>query len=255
MVVARLLASFGTAVIMGWLWLRFGRGEWLRCRRAATHLEGTTPGTPSGSARQHDFLHAGGFLVIGGLAAAVLNVVVPASGCRRGRENPVLAVLVMAVLAVVLSICSEADAFVAASLTQFSLTPRLAFLVVGPMVDLKLIALQAGVFGRRFAARFAPTTLRRRRAVRVAGGVVAAVRRDVQAVLLVLVGGALLRHLIGDAYLNYVKEWLGPLVLVSGAVLVVLGLCWPSSTGVPWDSEDAAAQAAPIQRTATRPAA
>jgi uncharacterized membrane protein YraQ (UPF0718 family) len=59
---------------------------------------------------------------------------------------------------VVLSICSEADAFVAASLTQFSLTARLAFLVVGPMVDLKLYALQAGTFGRRFAARFAPTT-------------------------------------------------------------------------------------------------
>ena len=56
----------------------------------------------------------------------------------------------------VLSICSEADAFVAASLTQFSLTARLAFLVVGPMVDLKLIAMQAGTFGRGFAMRFAP---------------------------------------------------------------------------------------------------
>ena len=41
-----------------------------------------------------------------------------------------------------MAICSEADAFVAASLTQFSLTSRLAFMVVGPMVDVKLIALQ-----------------------------------------------------------------------------------------------------------------
>ena len=57
-----------------------------------------------------------------------------------------------------LSICSEADAFVAASLSQFSLTSRLVFLVVGPMVDLKLISMQTGVFGRRFAARFAPAT-------------------------------------------------------------------------------------------------
>ena len=32
------------------------------------------------------------------------------------------------------------------------------FLVVGPAVDVKLIALQAGVFGRRFALRFAPLT-------------------------------------------------------------------------------------------------
>ena len=42
--------------------------------------------------------------------------------------------------------------------TQFSLTARLAFMVVGPMVDVKLIALQAGTFSSRFAARFAPLT-------------------------------------------------------------------------------------------------
>jgi uncharacterized protein len=64
----------------------------------------------------------------------------------------------LAGLAVVLAICSEADAFVAASLSSFSLTAKLTFLVVGPAVDVKLIALQAGTFGRRFAARFAPAT-------------------------------------------------------------------------------------------------
>ena len=58
----------------------------------------------------------------------------------------------------VLAICSEADAFVAASLTGFSLTARLAFMVVGPMVDVKLVALQAGTFSRRFALVFAPLT-------------------------------------------------------------------------------------------------
>ena len=40
----------------------------------------------------------------------------------------------------------------------FSLTAKLAFLVVGPMVDLKLISLQAGTFSGKFATRFAPTT-------------------------------------------------------------------------------------------------
>jgi uncharacterized membrane protein YraQ (UPF0718 family) len=73
--------------------------------------------------------------------------------------QPVLSIFALALLAVLLSICSEADAFVAASLSQFSLTSRLVFLVVGPMVDLKLISMQTGVFGRRFAARFAPATL------------------------------------------------------------------------------------------------
>jgi uncharacterized membrane protein YraQ (UPF0718 family) len=69
-----------------------------------------------------------------------------------------LGILTMALLAVVLSLCSEADAFVAASLTMLPLLPRLVFLVVGPAVDLKLFAMQAGMFGRAFAIRFAPMT-------------------------------------------------------------------------------------------------
>lgn len=157
MVVARLVASFATAVIVGWLWLRFGRGEWLRMP-GRSHLEGTSSWHTFRLTATHDFVHAGGFLVIGALAAAVFNVAVPQEWLQTLSENPWLAILVMALLAVVLSICSEADAFVAASFTSFSLTARLAFLVVGPMVDLKLISMQAGVFGRAFAVRFAPAT-------------------------------------------------------------------------------------------------
>jgi uncharacterized protein len=73
-------------------------------------------------------------------------------------DDVVLGVLVLSLLAVLMSICSEADAFVAASLTEFSPTAKLAFLTIGPMVDLKLIALQTGTFGRDFALRFAPLT-------------------------------------------------------------------------------------------------
>jgi hypothetical protein len=52
---------------------------------------------------------------------------------------------------------------VAASLSAVPLLPRLVFLVVGPAVvgpavDVKLIALQTGTFGRAFAVRFAPVT-------------------------------------------------------------------------------------------------
>jgi uncharacterized membrane protein YraQ (UPF0718 family) len=64
----------------------------------------------------------------------------------------------MAALAVVLALCSEADAFVAASLSMLPLVPRLVFLVVGPAIDVKLFAMQAGMFGRAFAIRFAPAT-------------------------------------------------------------------------------------------------
>ena len=157
MVVARFIASLATAVIMGWLWLRFGKAQWLRIG-PRDHLVGTNPWHTFRLTATHDFLHAGGFLVIGGLFAAALNVLVPQQWLAAVADQPILSVLVLAGLAVLLSICSEADAFVAASLTEFSLTAKLAFLVVGPMVDLKLISLQAGTFSGKFATRFAPTT-------------------------------------------------------------------------------------------------
>lgn len=157
MVVARFVASLATAMIMGWLWLRFGKADWLRIGPRG-HLVGSNSWHTFRLTATHDFLHAGGFLVIGGLTAAALNVVVPQTWMDSVAAQPLLAILAMALLAVVLSICSEADAFVAASLSEFSLTSKLAFLVVGPMVDIKLVSLQAGTFGRRFAVRFAPAT-------------------------------------------------------------------------------------------------
>ncbi|GIF38970.1 permease [Actinoplanes xinjiangensis] len=157
MVAARAAASLIVAVAMGWLWLRLGRTEWIRLPRRSD-LDDTSQARAFWAACRHDVMHAGGFLVIGAAAAATINVAVPESWLQTLAADPLLSVLALAVLAVLLSICSEADAFVAASLSQFSLTSRLVFLVVGPMVDLKLIAMQTGVFGRRFAARFAPAT-------------------------------------------------------------------------------------------------
>jgi uncharacterized membrane protein YraQ (UPF0718 family) len=157
MVVARFVASLVAACTMGWLWLRLGRTDWMR-PPARPSFEGQGKGAAFWGSVRHDVIHAGGFLVLGALAAATLKAVVPAEWLQVLADNPVVSVLALAVLAVLLSICSEADAFVAASLSQFSLTARLAFLVVGPMVDLKLFAMQAGTFGRRFAVRFAPAT-------------------------------------------------------------------------------------------------
>ncbi|WP_155055660.1 permease [Streptomyces blattellae] len=157
MVPARLVASLLVACAMGWLWLRLGRTDWLR-PPARSSYDGQGRGAAFWGSVRHDVMHAGGFLVLGAIAAATLKAVVPETWLRTAADNPVVAVLALAALAVLLSICSEADAFVAASLTQFSLTARLAFLVVGPMVDLKLFAMQAGTFGRDFALRFAPAT-------------------------------------------------------------------------------------------------
>jgi uncharacterized membrane protein YraQ (UPF0718 family) len=154
---ARFLASLMAATFVGLVWARFGRDELLdRARRRHSH-EGSRLSVLAGTA-QHDLLHAGGFLIVGAATAATLQTVVPRNVLDTVAGSGALAAFALAGLAVVMAICSEADAFVAASLTQFSLSARLAFMVVGPMVDVKLIALQAGTFGGRFAARFAPLT-------------------------------------------------------------------------------------------------
>jgi uncharacterized membrane protein YraQ (UPF0718 family) len=157
MVLARFGASLLVACAMGWLWLRLGRTDWLR-PPARPSFEGHGRAAAFWGSVRHDVMQAGGFLVVGAMAAATLKAVVPAAWLHAVASTPVVSVLALAVLAVLLSICSEADAFVAASLSQFSLTARLTFLVVGPMIDLKLFAMQAGTFGRRFALRFAPAT-------------------------------------------------------------------------------------------------
>jgi len=157
-VVARFLASLLAATVVGLVWARTGRDELLE----RVHRRRSDPGPPLAvlaATAQHDLLQAGGFLVVGAATAATLQTVVPRSVLDTVAGAGPLAFVALAGLAVVMAICSEADAFVAASLTQFSLSARLAFMVVGPMVDVKLIALQAGTFGRGFALRFAPLTL------------------------------------------------------------------------------------------------
>ncbi|MFF0201240.1 permease [Streptomyces sp. NPDC005017] len=160
MVAARLAASLATAAVMGWLWLWLGQEKWLRpAVRHGGHQPGHSRWQEFRIGFQHDFLHAGGFLVLGAMAAAAFNVMVPPSLLDVFSGSPWLSVLFLTGLAIVLAVCSEADAFVAASLTGFSPTARLAFMVVGPMVDVKLISLQAGTFGRSFAWRFSGATV------------------------------------------------------------------------------------------------
>jgi uncharacterized protein len=158
MVLARLVGSLLTAVVMGALWLRWGRADWVTRRLPKSHDANASRWTVFTEATRHDFLTAASYLVLGAAAAAALRVLLPPWVFQHLAGHLVLAVVMMALLAVVLALCSEADAFVAASLTAIPLLPKLVFLVVGPAVDVKLFAMQAGMFGRRFAIRFAPAT-------------------------------------------------------------------------------------------------
>jgi uncharacterized membrane protein YraQ (UPF0718 family) len=157
MVAGRFVGSLIVAIVMGLIWSRIDRqGALLRVRSQIPEEGGGIWGL-AGVARV-DFLHAAGWLVVGAAAAASLQVFIPKMWLDAIATHKLIALPVMGLFAVALSICSEADAFVAASMRQFSMTSRLVFLVVGPAIDLKLAAMQWGTFGRSFAIRFGPIT-------------------------------------------------------------------------------------------------
>ncbi|MBF6302590.1 permease [Nocardia amamiensis] len=159
MVAARFTGSLATAVVMGLVWSRIGRPDWMLPHGGHDHCgTGRSRWEVFTEAARHDLLQASAFLVLGAAAAAALRVLVPPVWYERLAGQMVIAIVVLAVLALVLALCSEADAFVAASMSSLPLLPRLVFLVVGPAVDVKLFAMQTGSFGRRFAIRFAPLT-------------------------------------------------------------------------------------------------
>jgi uncharacterized membrane protein YraQ (UPF0718 family) len=111
-------------------------------------------------------------LVAGAAAAAVIKAVIPVSALTSVTSQPLLGALALMAVAFVMSLCSQADAFVAAALPVGGL-PRLAFLVLGPVLDLRLAVLYRHAFGGRwlvgYAAVVVPTALVATTACAVAG--------------------------------------------------------------------------------------
>jgi uncharacterized membrane protein YraQ (UPF0718 family) len=151
-------AGLGLVVAMavGWAVGARAKGPDLlrRGRAAEDHVH--EAGSPGGrwpryfSHLADDFTLLARYLVIGAGVAAALQTFLPQDVIGRVATTPVLDVLSLMVLAAALSLCSESDAFVAASFVQFGMASQLAFLVSGPMIDAKLAALYGGTFGRGF---------------------------------------------------------------------------------------------------------
>lgn len=169
MAVARFIAGLLAAVLIGLGWIWLGRplrgvddGSPGSACEEACGLHDHQPRTMSAMAETfrseltHDFIQSCGFLVIGAAIAATVKVCVPIAWMQALTINVVVEAAVLSLLAVIVALCSEADAFMAVSLTSFSPTAQLAFLAIGPIVDVKLMAMEGGAFGAGFLKRFVP---------------------------------------------------------------------------------------------------
>ncbi|HEX8371614.1 MAG TPA: permease [Chthoniobacterales bacterium] len=103
-----------------------------------------------------DFLDVAFYLVIGCMLAAVFNTSINREIVIMPLANNLwLATYSMEALAFVISLCSTSDAFIAANFVAFPLAAKLAFMVLGPMMDVKLLFMYGLVFRKKFTIAMA----------------------------------------------------------------------------------------------------
>jgi uncharacterized membrane protein YraQ (UPF0718 family) len=97
----------------------------------------------------HDFTDVIVLVILGALLAAGVRSFLNAEQLGQSTFPP-LAIALMIVVAFLITLCSEADAFVAAALAP-AIKPAalLAFLVFGPMIDVKIFLMYTRVFRPR----------------------------------------------------------------------------------------------------------
>ena len=160
MVLGRLSLGLVLAIIAGTIIARGGGGAALAAharKRGPQHDHDHSHNRLRGFVDHlmSDLLLMGKYIVLGAAIAAALQTLVPQSVFTGVLTSPFIGALLMIVLAFFLSLCSEADAFVAVSFIQFPPGPQLAFLAAGPVLDTKLVLLYGGTFGRAFVFKLA----------------------------------------------------------------------------------------------------
>jgi len=99
----------------------------------------------------NEFFEMGKYLVIGAFPGALAQTFIPRQSLLSVGHQPLLSAIVMVVFAFGISVCSSADAFIAVSFTSsFSRGALLAFMVFGPMVDVKNTLMLLKAFKPRF---------------------------------------------------------------------------------------------------------
>lgn len=106
-----------------------------------------------------DFFDVGRYLILGTLVASAMQIYLPTRILTSISTTPLLGILILMLMAFILSLCSEADAFIGASLlSSFGIAPVMAFLLIGPMVDIKNLLMMAKSFKPSFIFFFVGTS-------------------------------------------------------------------------------------------------
>lgn len=150
--VARLVGGFAIANLIGWLYSLHPDPHRLLTERfvsTSDHLvhEHGTPVHRSLTQFLIELRAVMPALVIGSALAGAAQVLVPRDALLAIGSDPVLSILAMMALAMVVAIGSNVDSFFVLSFASaFSPGAIVAFLLVGPLVDVKMLALLRTTF-------------------------------------------------------------------------------------------------------------
>ncbi|GIN84834.1 UPF0718 protein YcgR [Heyndrickxia sporothermodurans] len=98
-----------------------------------------------------EFFSVGKFLIIGAFLAAAMQTYLKTSTLTSIGHGEYSSTIVMMALSFVLSVCSEADAFIASSFqSTFAVNSLVAFLVFGAMFDIKNTLMMLSSFKAKF---------------------------------------------------------------------------------------------------------
>lgn len=156
--VARLVGGYVIANLIGWLYSLHPSPDALLTQRFVNTCERVShePGTPVRRTLTQFLVELRAVmpaLVIGSALAGAVQVLAPRDVLLAIGSNPVLSVAALMVLAMTIAVCSNVDAFVALSFAStFSSGAIVAFLLVGPLVDIKMLALMRTTFTARTLA-------------------------------------------------------------------------------------------------------
>jgi uncharacterized protein len=97
-----------------------------------------------------DFIDTAIYFMMGAAVAATFNTAVDQQIILPLSLQPMLSTFAMMAMASILTLCSTSDAFIAATFVSFPIFARMAFMVFGPMFDLKLFFLYSVLFKKKF---------------------------------------------------------------------------------------------------------
>jgi uncharacterized membrane protein YraQ (UPF0718 family) len=176
----RIGLAFAVSVIAGLILIRFLRSDPMRRKSGAaparnSHLHDRLHHDHHGHNHDHDYHLSGGgwksrmtsvmahateeffemgkYLIFGAFLTACIQTSVSGATLAALGENPWVSPVFMMGFAFLLSLCSTSDAFVAAPFAgTFGTGPILAFLVFGPMIDVKSTLMLLSTFRTKVVA-------------------------------------------------------------------------------------------------------